>query len=125
MFAVVGTAVSAGVVAGTLQIGGLLGWLDANLFGGVNTASGIHGSLLFASLISATDAVATLAILSSPEVNADPDLQATLFGESVLNERSRSSSFRRCMTAHSQKHVAARAMPPLSSMCWALLSRLV
>ena len=86
MFAVVGTAVSAGVVAGTLQIGGLLGWLDANLFGGVNTASGIHGSLLFASLISATDAVATLAILSSPEVNADPDLQATLFGESVLND---------------------------------------
>jgi len=41
---------------------------------------------LFGSLISATDPVATLAILGSAEVNADPLLYAIVFGESVLND---------------------------------------
>lgn len=42
--------------------------------------------LLFGSLISATDPVATLAILGAPELKADPLLYAIVFGESVLND---------------------------------------
>ena len=53
---------------------------------GINSKEGVHASMLFASLISATDPVATLTVLSSPTVNADPNLQAILFGESVLND---------------------------------------
>jgi NhaP-type Na+/H+ or K+/H+ antiporter len=41
---------------------------------------------LFGALISATDPVATLAILGAPELKADPLLYALVFGESVLND---------------------------------------
>lgn len=43
-------------------------------------------SLLFGSIISATDPVATLAMLGSKEVNAHPLLYSLVFGESVLND---------------------------------------
>ena len=85
-FALVGTVLSTLVTAGVLQLGGALGWIQADLFGGVTSASGVHGCLVFSSLISATDSVATLAVLVSREVGADARLQAILFGESVLNE---------------------------------------
>ena len=42
--------------------------------------------LVFGALISAVDPVATLSVLSSAEVNADPMLVSILFGESVLND---------------------------------------
>lgn len=41
-------------------------------------------SLCFGSLISATDPVSTLALFSS--MNADADLYAIVFGESVMND---------------------------------------
>lgn len=41
---------------------------------------------MFGALISATDPVATLAILGSPHVNADETLYALVFGESILND---------------------------------------
>ena len=86
LFAVVGTLISTVAIAALLQLGGHMGWVSHDLFGNITSASGIHGSLLFASLISAVDPVATLAVLSSPEVDADATLQSILFGESVLND---------------------------------------
>ena len=86
MYAVVGTVISTVVIAGVLVLGGMAGWVEAELFGGVTSVSGVHASLLFASLISAVDPVATLAVLASPSVAADTTLQAILFGESVLND---------------------------------------
>ena len=85
-YAVVGTLISTGVITAVLQVGGRLGWVSPHLFGNITSPEGVHGSLLFASLISAVDPVATLAVLSSPEVNADATLQSILFGESVLND---------------------------------------
>jgi len=43
-------------------------------------------SLIFASLISAVDPVATLSILGDKNVNADQLLYSLVFGESVLND---------------------------------------
>ncbi len=42
--------------------------------------------LLFGAVISATDPVATLAMLNAKEVKADPLLYSLIFGESVLND---------------------------------------
>jgi sodium/hydrogen exchanger 8 len=41
---------------------------------------------MFASLLSAVDPVATLAILGDENINADPLLYSLVFGESVLND---------------------------------------
>lgn len=46
----------------------------------------IMEALLFGSLISAVDPVATLSIMGSPELNCDPLLYSLVFGESVLND---------------------------------------
>lgn len=43
-------------------------------------------SLTFAALLSAVDPVATLSILGSPDINADPVLYSLVFGETVLND---------------------------------------
>ena len=43
-------------------------------------------SLMFGSLISAVDPVATLSIMGNPELNCDPLLYSLVFGESVLND---------------------------------------
>lgn len=43
-------------------------------------------AMLFGSLVSATDPVATLALLGSPDIAADPLLYALVFGEAVLND---------------------------------------
>ena len=42
--------------------------------------------LIFGALISATDPVAVLAMLNSPEVNVPPTLYSLIFGESILND---------------------------------------
>ena len=42
--------------------------------------------LIFGALISATDPVAVLAMLNSPEVKVPPTLYALIFGESILND---------------------------------------
>ena len=42
--------------------------------------------LIFGALISATDPVAVLAMLNSPEVRVPPTLYALIFGESILND---------------------------------------
>jgi NhaP-type Na+/H+ or K+/H+ antiporter len=47
---------------------------------------GVPFSLLFGSLISATDPVATLTIYSSKAVNVPPLMHSLVFGESVLND---------------------------------------
>ena len=42
--------------------------------------------LIFGALISATDPVAVLAMLNSPEVKVPPTLYSLIFGESILND---------------------------------------
>eukprot|EP01135_Chromosphaera_perkinsii_P002324 Nk52_evm110s221 gene=Nk52_evmTU110s221 len=75
VFAVFGTIISAIVVGGGVWILGLYGWIYKLPF--------IH-SLVFGSLISAVDPVATLAIFKALDV--DPKLYMLVFGESVLND---------------------------------------
>ena len=43
-------------------------------------------ALLFGALLAATDPVATLSIMGSPELQCDPLLYSVVFGESVLND---------------------------------------
>jgi hypothetical protein len=118
-FAVFGTIISTIILAATLQLGGALHWIGANVFDGINSATGLHGSMLFAALLSAVDPVATLAVLSSAEVNADTTVQAIIFGESVLNDavsivlyqtiESASTPTPRPFTASSDRSFASRS----------------
>jgi sodium/hydrogen exchanger 8 len=78
-FAIIGTGIS------TVIVGyGLYGFAAAGAIPGVSF--GVVESLMFGALISATDPVATLAILGSSHVNADETLYALVFGESILND---------------------------------------
>lgn len=79
MFAVLGTVVSTLVVAF-----GLYGLAQVDIVP-LDKESPLE-CLMFGSLISAVDPVATLAILGSDEINADPLLYSLVFGESVLND---------------------------------------
>lgn len=79
MLAVVGTIIN-NLAFGYLMFGfAKLGWIP------LNSSSPLE-CLLFGAVISATDPVATLAMLGSKEVNADPLLYSLVFGESVLND---------------------------------------
>lgn len=79
IFAVIGTSVSTAIVG--------YGLFALSAWGAVNVAlPSMIECLMFGSLISATDPVATLAILGSPHVNADETLYALVFGESILND---------------------------------------
>ena len=78
LFAVVGTVISS-IVAGM----GLFYLASAGLFNGINTDSPKEG-LLFGTLLSATDTVATIAVLR--QMGVEPQLYALIFGESVLND---------------------------------------
>ena len=82
-FAVVGTLISTVVLTGVLVLAGKLGWLSDTT---LSLENGPLQAMQFGALISAVDPVATLAVLSSAEVNADHVLQSILFGESVLND---------------------------------------
>ena len=85
-FAVFGTVISSTALAALIIGAGALGWLKSSTLGGYGSATFVKEALVFSSLVSAVDPVATLAILGSPEVGADPMLQSVLFGESVLND---------------------------------------
>lgn len=76
MFAVVGTMISA-VVMAVVTFG--LTRLNEDL-----TQYGVLDFLIFGAIMSATDPVATLAIFGRQ--NADPTLFSLVFGESVLND---------------------------------------
>jgi sodium/hydrogen exchanger 8 len=78
LFAVVGTVISS-IVAGM----GLFYLASAGFFIGIDTDSPKEG-LLFGTLLSATDTVATIAVLR--QMGVEPQLYALIFGESVLND---------------------------------------
>jgi NhaP-type Na+/H+ or K+/H+ antiporter len=69
VFAVFGTLLSTIVIGIGLYVLGLLHFLD---------------SMMYASLLSAVDPVATLAIFQA--LNVEPHLNALVFGESILND---------------------------------------
>lgn len=79
-YAFVGTIVSTFVIGGFTYLIGKTG-----LTSGVDATNPME-SLLFGSLISAVDPVATLSIMGSPELQCDPLLYSLVFGESVLND---------------------------------------
>ncbi|XP_065669729.1 sodium/hydrogen exchanger 8 isoform X2 [Hydra vulgaris] len=74
-YALLGTTVSTIIVGFSMYGLGQLGW--------VHEIAGVE-AFAFGSLISATDPVSTLALFSA--MNADQDLYAIVFGESVLND---------------------------------------
>ncbi|EKX42729.1 hypothetical protein GUITHDRAFT_164085, partial [Guillardia theta CCMP2712] len=78
LYAVVGTVISSIVTGMTLFQLASKGSVT-----GIN-ASSPKESLMFGSLLSATDPVATLAVLG--QLNGDPQLYSIIFGESVLND---------------------------------------
>jgi sodium/hydrogen exchanger 8 len=76
---VFGTVVSAFVIGYLTYAAGLVGAVT------IDTSSPMQ-ALVFGSLLSAVDPVATLSILGNPELNCDPLLYSLVFGESVLND---------------------------------------
>mmetsp|Transcript_24681 Transcript_24681/g.55816 ORF Transcript_24681/g.55816 Transcript_24681/m.55816 type:complete len:594 (-) Transcript_24681:863-2644(-) len=78
LYAVLGTVISSIVTGMTLFQLASKGTVT-----GIN-ASSPKESLMFGSLLSATDPVATLAVLG--QLNVDPQLYSIIFGESVLND---------------------------------------
>eukprot|EP00474_Spongospora_subterranea_P003990 CRZ04448.1 hypothetical protein [Spongospora subterranea] len=79
MFAVFGTLISTLVIGYFLYGLALLGLI------GLDSSNPLE-CLTFAALISAVDPVATLSILGSRDINADPLLYNLVFGETVLND---------------------------------------
>ena len=79
LFAVAGTFISAFTV-GFLTYGAA----KAGLIG-IESSTPLQ-AMLFGSLISSVDPVATLSIIGNPEMNCDPLLYSLVFGESVLND---------------------------------------
>ena len=78
-YAIAGTLISCIVFGSLLYMTAVLGWVPLD-------ASNPIESFLFGSLVSATDPVATLAIMGAKELAADPLLYSMVFGESVLND---------------------------------------
>ena len=79
LYAFVGTLLSTFLIGGMTFAAAKLGAI------GLDATSPME-SLLFASLISATDPVATLSIMGAPELHCNPLLYALVFGEAVLND---------------------------------------
>jgi sodium/hydrogen exchanger 8 len=79
LYAVFGTIVS------TFVIGYFVYWIGLMRIVDIDTSSPME-ALVFGSLISAVDPVATLSIMGNPELNCDNLLYSLVFGESVLND---------------------------------------
>lgn len=79
LYAVVGTIISTFIIGYMVYLIGIMGLVK------IDTSSPLE-SLLFGALLSATDPVATLSILGSSDINADPVCYSLVFGESVLND---------------------------------------
>jgi solute carrier family 9 (sodium/hydrogen exchanger), member 8 len=79
LYAVFGTIIS------TFFIGYLVYWTALTGIINIDSSSPMEG-LVFGSLISAVDPVATLSIMGNPELNCDTLLYSLVFGESVLND---------------------------------------
>lgn len=79
LYAVFGTIVS------TFIIGYLVYWIGLTGLVHIDSTSPME-ALVFGSLISAVDPVATLSIMGNPELNCDTLLYSLVFGESVLND---------------------------------------
>jgi len=75
----------AGTIISTFIIGYLVYWLGLTGAITIDTSNPME-ALLFGSLISAVDPVATLSIMGKPELHCHPLLYSLLFGESVLND---------------------------------------
>jgi NhaP-type Na+/H+ or K+/H+ antiporter len=73
-----------GTVLSSILIGFITFWLSASL--GAGNSLPLLDSLIFGSLISSIDPVATLGILSSVGVSQTDTLYTLIFGESLLND---------------------------------------
>lgn len=79
LYAVFGTIISTFIVGYLVFAIGLANIIDIDV-------SSPMEALVFGSLISAVDPVATLSIMGNPELNCDTLLYSLVFGESVLND---------------------------------------
>lgn len=80
LFAMVGTLIS------TFTVGYMVYYAATNQYITVLQSPTLMEALLFGSLISAVDPVATLSIMGNAELNCDRLLYSLVFGESVLND---------------------------------------
>ncbi len=80
LYAVVGTIISTLIVGYLTFYSAQKGWIT-----GISATNPME-ALLFGSLISAVDPVATLSIMNNPELNCNRLLYSLVFGESVLND---------------------------------------
>lgn len=80
LYAVFGTITSTLIVGYLTYYSAQQGWIR-----GISDTNPME-SLLFGSLISAVDPVATLSIMNNPELNCNKLLYSLVFGESVLND---------------------------------------
>jgi sodium/hydrogen exchanger 8 len=74
-----------GTIISTFIIGYLVYYVALQGIVSIDTTSPME-ALVFGSLLSAVDPVATLSIMGNPELNCDPLLYSLVFGESVLND---------------------------------------
>ncbi len=74
-----------GTIFSTFVIGYFVYWIGLLKVIDIDTSSPME-ALVFGSLISAVDPVATLSIMGNPELNCDNLLYSLVFGESVLND---------------------------------------
>lgn len=80
LYAIVGTLITAFVFGYFLYFWGKVGAISS-----IDNTNIIE-ALMFGSLISAIDPVATLSIMGSPGMNVHPTVYSLVFGESVLND---------------------------------------
>jgi sodium/hydrogen exchanger 8 len=79
LYAIFGTIISTFIVGYLVYLMGIFRVMD------IDTSSPME-ALVFGSLISAVDPVATLSIMGNPELNCDALLYSLVFGESMLND---------------------------------------
>ena len=96
LFAFPGTVISAFLIGFLVYISSVAGFVDSFT---------IMEALLFGSLISAVDPVATLSILGNPEIKCDPLLYNLVFGESVLNDAVAIVLFKTLMTEYVSTYI--------------------
>jgi sodium/hydrogen exchanger 8 len=84
LLAVFGTLVSSFAIGGLLQGAVSAGWFSSWTDIGIVESDDYLHFLLFGTLLSAVDPIATLSILGSDDVGAPPTLYALVFGESLL-----------------------------------------
>lgn len=104
LYAVVGTLISSLIVGLLTFAFAQIGWIQ------IEKESPLQ-ALMFGSLISSIDPVATLSIMGDPSMNIDPLLYSLVFGESVLNDVVAIVLFRVLLEYVEEEHASTSVSP--------------